>query len=90
MVMPLDRHRSPVPAGPEPGLPDRRHGVNIQLLVDLHRFREARWAQMVHHSGGGMADLGYEGEPTVHAPLKKKPGTPLAGWQAQLNRAVSH
>jgi hypothetical protein len=92
------RHRNDLLSGKH-----RRHGVNIQLLVDLHGrilgasrafpgswhdlhcFREARWAQMVHHSGGGMADLGYDGEPTVHTPLKKKPGTPLAGWQTQLN-----
>nr|WP_326828409.1 transposase family protein [Parafrankia elaeagni] len=85
----------------------RRHGVNVQLAVDLHGrllgasrafpgswhdvhcFREAGWTRVVHRSGGCLTDLGYEGEPTLHTPLKKKPGTPLPGWQKQLNTAFA-
>ncbi|THJ25393.1 transposase family protein, partial [Candidatus Frankia alpina] len=92
------RHRDDLLSGKH-----RRHGVNVQLLVDLHGriigvslafpgswhdvhcFHEAGWAEVVRRSGGGMGDLGYEGEPTVRTPLKKKQRIPLADWQTQLN-----
>lgn len=92
------RHRTDLLAGKH-----RRHGVNVQLAVDLHGrilaashafpgswqdvhcFREAGWTRVARRFGGCMTDLGYEGEPAVHTPRKKKPGTSLTGWQKQLN-----
>jgi DDE superfamily endonuclease/Helix-turn-helix of DDE superfamily endonuclease len=52
---------------------------------DVHCFREAGWAEVVKCSGGGMGDLGYEGETTVSTPFKKKQGVPLVDWQVNLN-----
>ncbi|TFE23638.1 hypothetical protein E0F15_22980 [Frankia sp. B2] len=96
------RHRTDLLAGKH-----RRHGVNVQLAVDLHGrilaashafpgswqdvhcFREAGWTRVARRFGGCMTDLGYEGEPAVHTPRKKKPGTSLTGWQKQLNAELA-
>lgn len=84
----------------------RRHGVNIQLFVDIHGrligvsrafpgswhdihcFREAGWATLITHAGGGMGigDSGYVGEAEViRTPVKKKPGEELSDLERQLN-----
>lgn len=57
---------------------------------DVHRFREAGWVELVRKSGGGIGDLGYEGEPgVVHTPIKKRPNVDLRGFEAGLNRSFT-
>jgi hypothetical protein len=56
---------------------------------DVHCFREAGWVTMVKRSGGGIGDLGYEGEPDLNTPIKRKPGIPLLEWQAEFNTRLA-
>ena len=47
---------------------------------DVHCFREAGWVDLVRRSGGGIGDLGYEGELDImHTPIKKRPNIDLRG-----------
>jgi hypothetical protein len=56
---------------------------------DVHCFREAGWVNVVKRSGGCIGDLGYEGEPDVNTPIKRKPGIPLVDWQQQFNTQLA-
>ena len=57
---------------------------------DGHCFREAGWVDLLHHAGGGIGDLGYEGEPDVaHTPIKKRPNIGLRGVERDLNRSLA-
>lgn len=57
---------------------------------DVHCFREAGWVDLVRQSGGGIGDLGYEGEPDiVHTPIKKRPNIDLRGFERDLNRSLA-
>lgn len=56
---------------------------------DVHCFREAGWVDIVKRSGGGIGDLGYEGESDVRSPIKKKQGVDLADWQKHLKTQFS-
>src|SRR5512135_1323818 len=57
---------------------------------DVHCFREAGWVDLVRQSGGGIGDLGYEGEPdVVHTPIKKQPNIDLCGVERNLNRSLA-
>jgi DDE superfamily endonuclease len=44
---------------------------------------------MVKRSGGSIGDLGYEGEPDVNTPIKKKPEIPLLDWQTEFNTQLA-
>ena len=55
---------------------------------DVHGFREAGWVELLRTSGGGMGDVGYEGEPdVVHPPIKKRPNVDLR--EGDLHRAFA-
>lgn len=58
---------------------------------DVHCFREAGWVELVAQSGGGIGDLGYEGEPdVVHTPIKKRRNVDLRDFERQLNRNFAY
>ena len=85
----------------------RRHGVNVQLFVDvhgriigasqafpgswhdLHCLRAAGWSDLVAHSGGGTADLGYQGAPELVVPVKKPAGADLANPDRHFNTCLA-
>ena len=57
---------------------------------DVHCFREAGWVDLVRRSGGGIGDLGYEGELDImHTPIKKRPNIDLRGVERNLNRSLA-
>lgn len=57
---------------------------------DVHCFRAAGWPELIRQSGGGIGDLGYEGEPdVVHTPIKKRQNTDLRDFERDLNRAFA-
>ena len=57
---------------------------------DVHCFRETGWVDLVKKSGGGIGDLGYEGEPeVVHTPIKKRPNMDLRDLERHLNRGLA-
>ena len=57
---------------------------------DVHCFHEAGWVELVRTSGGGIGDLGYEGElDVVHTPIKKRPNIDFRRFECDLNRAFT-
>lgn len=57
---------------------------------DVHCFREAGWVDLVRQSGGGIGDLGYDGEPdVVHTPIKKRPNIDLRDVERDINRSLA-
>lgn len=57
---------------------------------DVHCFRHAGWVNLLQRSGGGIGDLGYEGEPdVVHTPIKKRPNIDLRDLERDLNRTFT-
>ncbi len=57
---------------------------------DVPCFREAGWVDLVRRSGGGIGDLGYEGEPDiVHTPIKKRSNIDLRSFEHDLNRSLA-
>lgn len=52
---------------------------------DMHCFRDAGWPDLITNSGGGIADLGYEGAPELITPVKKPAGAALADADRQFN-----
>src|SRR5512135_651196 len=57
---------------------------------DAHCFREIGWVDLMKKSGGGIGDLGYEGEPeVVHTPFKKRQKVGLRDLERHLNRGLA-
>ena len=45
---------------------------------------------LVRQSGGGIGDLGYDGEPdVVHTPIKKRPNIDLRDVEHDINRSLA-
>lgn len=56
---------------------------------DMHCFRAAGWSDLVAHSSGGIADLGYQGAAELVVPVKKPAGGTLAKSDRHFNTCLA-